>query len=232
MICLIDPESSVRLRILGRNRPGATPCNDYLDAELVITSAFTGGRLGLRLSPEAMDDWPTALNELSSGQDIRWPVIDVPPGCLADMHLTAARVLVRVRHELRDGRDAVPARSRRPSCTRGGRHSQQVQRAPQAGGRQYPNRRRRVRDGPTRTQAGQPRSETGARVTKALPHKANATDCYSLSGDGPDHGRVAGSGDRQAQPRSRNGRSLIKPSISRILNICERYSRQSQKYGQ
>ncbi|MFE1292424.1 DUF5959 family protein [Streptomyces sp. NPDC058751] len=27
------------------------------------------------LSPEAMDDWSTALDELSSGQVIRWPVM-------------------------------------------------------------------------------------------------------------------------------------------------------------
>ncbi|MFF0598591.1 DUF5959 family protein [Streptomyces antibioticus] len=40
LICLIDADSSVRLRVLGRNRPGDTPYNDHLDAELVITSAF------------------------------------------------------------------------------------------------------------------------------------------------------------------------------------------------
>ncbi|MCB5164932.1 DUF5959 family protein [Streptomyces bambusae] len=72
LICLSDPDSTVRVRILGRNRPGDTPYNDYLDAELVITSAFVSGRLGLCLSPEAMDDWSTDLNELSDGQGIRW----------------------------------------------------------------------------------------------------------------------------------------------------------------
>ncbi|MFD0355695.1 DUF5959 family protein [Streptomyces sp. NPDC127110] len=72
LICLIDPDSSVRVRILGRNRPGDTPYNDYLDAELVITSTFVSGRLGLCLSPEVMDDWSTALNGLSDRQGIRW----------------------------------------------------------------------------------------------------------------------------------------------------------------
>ncbi|WP_410099263.1 DUF5959 family protein [Streptomyces sp. STR69] len=66
--CLIDPHSSVRVRILGRHRPGDTPYNDYLDAELVITSAFSDGRLGLCLSPEAMDDWSTALDESPTGR--------------------------------------------------------------------------------------------------------------------------------------------------------------------
>ncbi|MFF0205879.1 DUF5959 family protein [Streptomyces sp. NPDC005017] len=97
LICLIDPDSSVRLRILGRNRPGAAPYHDYLDAELVITSAFAGGRLGLRLSPEAMDDWSTALNELSSGQDIRWPVMDETEiGIVIDRQFSIPRPIVTV----------------------------------------------------------------------------------------------------------------------------------------
>ncbi|MFF4591414.1 DUF5959 family protein [Streptomyces sp. NPDC001388] len=72
LIRLIDPDSSVRVRVLGRHRPGDTPYNDYLDAELDITSAFASGRLGLCLSPEALDDWSTALDELSDRQGIRW----------------------------------------------------------------------------------------------------------------------------------------------------------------
>ncbi|MFD7938987.1 DUF5959 family protein [Streptomyces sp. NPDC059755] len=62
LIRLIDSDSCVRVRLLGRTRPGNTPYNDYLDAELVITSAFVSGRLGLCLSPEAMDDWSTAID--------------------------------------------------------------------------------------------------------------------------------------------------------------------------
>ncbi|MFJ2593296.1 DUF5959 family protein [Streptomyces erythrochromogenes] len=76
LICLIDPDSSVRVRILGRNRPGDTPYNDYLDAELVITSTFASGRLGLCLSPEVMDNWSTALDEISDRQAIRWTATD------------------------------------------------------------------------------------------------------------------------------------------------------------
>ncbi|MGW1640476.1 DUF5959 family protein [Streptomyces lavendulae] len=72
LICLSDPDSSVRLVVLGRSRSGDSPYNDHLDAELVITSAFAGGRLGLRLSPEAMDDWSTAVHELCNGQDVSW----------------------------------------------------------------------------------------------------------------------------------------------------------------
>ncbi|MFE3764507.1 DUF5959 family protein [Streptomyces sp. NPDC059104] len=72
LIHLSDPDSSVRLVVLGRNRSGDSPYNDYLDAELIITSAFTNGRLGLRLSPEALDDWSTAVDELCNGQDVRW----------------------------------------------------------------------------------------------------------------------------------------------------------------
>ncbi|MEU3404986.1 DUF5959 family protein [Streptomyces sp. NPDC006670] len=76
LICLIDSDSRVRVRILGRNRPGGTPYNDYLDVEVVITSAFVSGRLGLCLSPEVMDDWSTALSELSDGQGICWTAMD------------------------------------------------------------------------------------------------------------------------------------------------------------
>ncbi|MEV7508469.1 DUF5959 family protein [Streptomyces sp. NPDC091201] len=46
LICLVDTDSSVRVRVPGRNRPGTTPYNDHLDAELVISSVFVSGRLG------------------------------------------------------------------------------------------------------------------------------------------------------------------------------------------
>ncbi|MFE9539649.1 DUF5959 family protein [Streptomyces sp. NPDC006691] len=64
--------SSVRLRVLGRRRPGATPYNDYLDAEFTVTSSFANGRMELYLSPEDLDDWSTALNELAAYRDIKW----------------------------------------------------------------------------------------------------------------------------------------------------------------
>ncbi|MFD7162884.1 DUF5959 family protein [Streptomyces violascens] len=64
--------SSVRLRVLGRYRPVATPYNDYLDAELVVTSGFANGRLEMCLSPEDLDDWSAALDELAAGRGVRW----------------------------------------------------------------------------------------------------------------------------------------------------------------
>ncbi|MGW1408354.1 DUF5959 family protein [Streptomyces sp. NPDC002403] len=97
LIRLIDPASSVRLRVLGRNRPGDTPYNDYLDAELVIISAFADGRLGLCLSPEAMDDWATALDELCDGRDIRWTARgDTEIRIEIDRHFSVPRPIVTV----------------------------------------------------------------------------------------------------------------------------------------
>ncbi|MGX1915607.1 DUF5959 family protein [Streptomyces phaeochromogenes] len=97
LIHLIDPDSSVRLRVLGRNRPGHTPYNDYLDAELVIISAFANGRLGLCLSPKAMGDWSTALNELCAGRDICWTAKgDTEIRIEIDRHFSISRPIVTV----------------------------------------------------------------------------------------------------------------------------------------
>ncbi|MFJ3876741.1 DUF5959 family protein [Streptomyces sp. NPDC090077] len=97
LIHLADPDSSVRVRVLGRNRPGDTPYNDHLDAELVITSAFAGGRLGLRLSPEAVDDWSAALDELTDGQAVRWTAMgDTEVRIEVDRRFSAPRPVVTV----------------------------------------------------------------------------------------------------------------------------------------
>ncbi|MEW1649090.1 DUF5959 family protein [Streptomyces sp. NPDC091219] len=97
LIRLIDPHSSVRVRILGRNRTGDTPYNDYLDAELVITSVFAGGRLGLCLSPEAMDDWSTILDELCDRQSICWiPMGDTKIRIEIDREFSMPRPIVTV----------------------------------------------------------------------------------------------------------------------------------------
>ncbi|MFB6832604.1 DUF5959 family protein [Streptomyces hydrogenans] len=107
LICLIDPDSSLRVRILGRNRPGSTPYNDYLDAELIITSAFVGGRLELCLSPEAMDDWSTTLNELSDRQGIRWTAMgDTEIRIGIDRQVSVPRPIVTVD----DGESGVSVR--------------------------------------------------------------------------------------------------------------------------
>ncbi|MEU3721324.1 DUF5959 family protein [Streptomyces sp. NPDC031705] len=64
--------NSVQVRVLGRHRPGETPYNDYLDAEIVVSSGFVNGRLDLCLSPEDLNDWSTVLDELAVGRSIRW----------------------------------------------------------------------------------------------------------------------------------------------------------------
>lgn len=66
LIHMVDGSSSVRLRVLGRHRPGATPYNDYLDAEVIVTSGFANGRLEMCLSPEDLVDWSSALDELAA----------------------------------------------------------------------------------------------------------------------------------------------------------------------
>ncbi|CAM5345758.1 DUF5959 family protein [Streptomyces avidinii] len=73
LIRLVDGDSSVGLRVLGRHRPGGSVYNDHLDAEIVVTSGIANGRLRLRLSPEDLDDWAEALGELAVGRGIRWP---------------------------------------------------------------------------------------------------------------------------------------------------------------
>ncbi|MFI5774638.1 DUF5959 family protein [Streptomyces sp. NPDC051658] len=72
LIRMVGADSSVRLRVLGRHRPGATPYNDYLDAEVIVTSGFANGRVEVCLSPEDLDDWYSALDELAAGRGIRW----------------------------------------------------------------------------------------------------------------------------------------------------------------
>lgn len=97
LICLIDSDSSVRVRVLGRTRPGDTPYNDYLDAELVIMSAFAGGRLGLCLSPQALDDWSTALDELANGRGISWTATgDTEVRIEIDRYFSTTRPIVTV----------------------------------------------------------------------------------------------------------------------------------------
>ncbi|WP_405976966.1 DUF5959 family protein [Streptomyces sp. NBC_00158] len=97
LIRLIDPDSSVRVRVVGRKEPGGTPYNDCLQAELVTTSCFVGGRLGLCLSPDAMDDWAEALDELSDGQGIRWRAMgDTEIRIEIDRHFSVPRPVVTV----------------------------------------------------------------------------------------------------------------------------------------
>nr|WP_223279875.1 DUF5959 family protein [Streptomyces sp. SDr-06] len=39
---------------------------------MIVTSGFANGRLEVRLSPEDLDDWSAALDELAAGRGIRW----------------------------------------------------------------------------------------------------------------------------------------------------------------
>ncbi|WP_328498822.1 DUF5959 family protein [Streptomyces sp. NBC_00414] len=100
----IDRDGSVRLRVLGRNRPGDTPYNDYLGAELIITGAFAGGHLGLCLSPEALDDWSTALEGFSDRQGIRWTAMgDTEIRIEADRQFSVPRPVVTVDDSVESG---------------------------------------------------------------------------------------------------------------------------------
>ncbi|MER5610617.1 DUF5959 family protein [Streptomyces sp. NPDC002215] len=72
LIHMVGADSSVRLRVLGRHMPGTTPYNDYLDADIIVTSGFANGRLEVCLSPEDLDDWHSALDELAAGSGVRW----------------------------------------------------------------------------------------------------------------------------------------------------------------
>ncbi|MGW6981310.1 DUF5959 family protein [Streptomyces sp. NPDC054932] len=109
LIRLVAEDSSVRLPVLGRHRPGATPYNDHLDAEIVVTSGFANGRLKLRLSPEDLDDWAAGLDEPAAdrgirrlrGNGIRIEVdrrfsVPVPVVTVADEDASASSVRVRL----------------------------------------------------------------------------------------------------------------------------------------
>ncbi|MGW2445454.1 DUF5959 family protein [Streptomyces sp. NPDC001675] len=66
LIRLADHENSVVVRVLGRRDSGD------LVAEVVITSSFCNGRLDLCLSPQDLDDWAKALDELAAGRSACW----------------------------------------------------------------------------------------------------------------------------------------------------------------
>ncbi|MEV0013862.1 DUF5959 family protein [Streptomyces tendae] len=57
LICLVDGESSLSVRVLSRHMPGVLPWHDFLDAEIVLTSGFAQGRLDVRLAPDDLDSW-------------------------------------------------------------------------------------------------------------------------------------------------------------------------------
>ncbi|SHN08389.1 hypothetical protein SAMN05216268_11979 [Streptomyces yunnanensis] len=66
LIHLADHENRVVVRVLGRRGP------DELDGEVVISSTFCNGRLGLCLSSKDLDDWAKALDDLAVGRGVCW----------------------------------------------------------------------------------------------------------------------------------------------------------------
>ncbi|WP_405015715.1 DUF5959 family protein [Kitasatospora sp. NBC_00070] len=66
LIHLADRQNSVVIRVLGHHDGGD------VEAEVVITSTFCNGRLGLSLAPKDLDDWATALDDLARGLSVCW----------------------------------------------------------------------------------------------------------------------------------------------------------------
>ncbi|GHH23160.1 DUF5959 family protein [Streptomyces rubradiris] len=79
LISLSDGDNGLRVRVLGRRSPGVPHLHDQLDAEVLITSSFVNGRLGMSLSPTDLEDWSRALALLDAGQDICWRDDDHSP---------------------------------------------------------------------------------------------------------------------------------------------------------
>ncbi|MFG2811848.1 DUF5959 family protein [Streptomyces sp. NPDC048410] len=94
LISLSDGDNSFRVRVLGRRSPGVLHLHDQLDAEVVVTSSFVGGRLAMSLLPSDLEEWSRALDLLAAGQDICWrdddhsPEIKIQP--YNEEHETAA----------------------------------------------------------------------------------------------------------------------------------------------
>ncbi|WP_449064229.1 DUF5959 family protein [Planomonospora algeriensis] len=71
-IRLGDEENRLVVKVLGRHQPGVLSGHDYLDAELVVTTGFAGGRLTTCLLPDDLDDWASALDSLAAGREVCW----------------------------------------------------------------------------------------------------------------------------------------------------------------
>ncbi|WP_436952244.1 DUF5959 family protein [Streptomyces sp. SudanB182_2057] len=72
LINLSDGDNSFQVRVLGRRSPGVLHLHDQLDAEVIVTSSFVGGRLVMSLFPSDLEEWSRALDLLAAGQDICW----------------------------------------------------------------------------------------------------------------------------------------------------------------
>ncbi|MFJ8863881.1 DUF5959 family protein [Streptomyces sp. NPDC102451] len=94
LINLSDGDNSFRVRVLGRKSPGVLHLHDQLDAEVMVSSSFVGGRLAMTLFPSGLEEWSRALDLLAAGRDICWrdddhsPEIKIQP--YDEEHETAA----------------------------------------------------------------------------------------------------------------------------------------------
>jgi hypothetical protein len=79
LISLSDGDNSFRVRVLGRRSPCVLHLHDQLDAEVIVTSTFVGGRLAMSLFPSDLEEWSRALDLLAAGQDICWRDDDHSP---------------------------------------------------------------------------------------------------------------------------------------------------------
>jgi len=70
LVHLSDGENSVIVRV--ECGTGVIAGQDYLDAEIVVASAFVNGRLELTLLPEDLGTWRGALESLAAGVDASW----------------------------------------------------------------------------------------------------------------------------------------------------------------
>ncbi|PZT79651.1 MULTISPECIES: DUF5959 family protein [unclassified Streptomyces] len=72
LISLSDGDNSFRVRVLGRRSPSVPHLHDQLDAEVIVTSSFVGGRPAMSLFPSDLEEWSRALDLLAAGKDICW----------------------------------------------------------------------------------------------------------------------------------------------------------------
>ncbi|MEU9206328.1 DUF5959 family protein [Streptomyces sp. NPDC048332] len=70
--CQADMVATASGCVLGRRSPDVLHLHDQLDAEVLITSSFANGRLGMLLFPSDPESWSLALDLLAAGQDICW----------------------------------------------------------------------------------------------------------------------------------------------------------------
>jgi hypothetical protein len=72
LIRLSDDDSSLRVCVLGRRRPGVLPLHDLLDAEILVETSFIRGRLSICFYPANLEEWSRCLAALRAGQDVEW----------------------------------------------------------------------------------------------------------------------------------------------------------------